>query len=224
MATFETAASTKTQRAASMNPQILPEPVADGVNAVATHWVDTYGDYLFNFALGQTRDVHVAEELVQETLLAALKSQHSFSGRSSARTWMVGILRHKICDHLRTTCRERAARVEPPSVQHDDETSDESLLWVHQVAAESVSPSRRMECDEFRGQLEKAMRKLPWRIEQAFQLYSIDEHSNHDICERLNISQNNLWVMLHRARRQLRTELGSWWRGEPVRASSSATA
>ena len=64
-------------------------------------WVEAHDDYLFNFAIGQARDASVAEDLVQDTFLAAFKSKDRFSGQSSERTWLVGILRHKICDHLR---------------------------------------------------------------------------------------------------------------------------
>lgn len=197
-----------------MNLQTLPLTVTTETNTLAIGWIESYGDYLFNFAVGQVRDLHIAEDLVQETFLGALKSRNNFSGRSSVRTWLVGILRHKIYDHLRKTCRERAVRVEPLPAHHDGEELDESLLWVHQVAAESMSPSRRIELGEFRGQLEKAMGKLPSRIAQVFQLYSIEEKSNHEVCEQLNISTSNLWVMLHRARRQLHAELAGWWRGE----------
>ena len=74
----------------------MSQTMTDNANAVATNWVETHGDYLFNFAIGQVRDTNVAEDLVQETFLAALKSQNNFSGRSSERTWLVSILRHKI--------------------------------------------------------------------------------------------------------------------------------
>jgi RNA polymerase sigma-70 factor (ECF subfamily) len=192
-----------------MNTQALSPIGADEMNTVATHWVDTYGSYLFNFAIGQVRDTHVAEDLVQDTFLAALKSQNSFSGRSSARTWLVGILRHKIYDHLRQICRERAVRVEPLPAHEDGDGLNESMLWLHQVADESLSSSRRLELGEFRQQLEKALGNLPARIAQVFKLYTIEERSNHEVCAQLNISESNLWVMLHRARQQLRTELAS---------------
>src|SRR5262245_65446430 len=81
--------------------------------ALTGDWVDTHADYLFNFAIGQVRDANVAEDLMQETFLAAVKARETFSGQSSQRTWLVGILRHKICDHLRKTCRERAVRHDP---------------------------------------------------------------------------------------------------------------
>ena len=196
---------------------VMNQNISDNTNAVATNWVEFHGDYLFNFAIGQVRDMSVAEDLVQETFLAALKSQNSFSGRSSERTWLVGILRHKICDHLRQTSRERAVRVEPlPAHQDDGDPFDPSVLWIHQVAAESTSPSKRIELDEFRAHLEKAMGKLPPRIAQVFQLYTVEERSNQEVCERLNISESNLWVMLHRGRKQLRHELDGWWQGEPA--------
>ena len=182
---------------------------------LTTDWVDAHADYLFNFAVGQVRDVGVAEDLVQETFLAAVKSQHSFSGKSSERTWLVGILRHKICDHLRKACRERAVRHDPMPAD-DEESWDESVLWMHDVAAESQSPSRRIELDEFRADLELALGKLPPRIAQVFQLYEVEERPNSEVCQRLNISESNLWVMLHRARKQLRGHLTGWWNGESL--------
>src|SRR6266576_3523549 len=108
-------------------------------------WVDTHGDYLFNFAIGQLRDPSVAEDLVQETFLAAFKARARFAGNSSERTWLVGILRHKIYDHLRHTCRDRAVRVDSEPTRRDEEAWDEAVLWMHDVAAESESPSRRLE-------------------------------------------------------------------------------
>jgi RNA polymerase sigma-70 factor (ECF subfamily) len=202
----------------------MNQNISEDVNAVAANWVETHGDYLFNFAVGQVRDANLAEDLVQETFLAALKSQNNFSGRSSERTWLVSILRHKIYDHLRKTCRERAVRVDPLPAHEDSEAFDESMLWIHEMATEATSPSHRIELAEFREQLERAMGKLPPRIARVFQLYSVEERSNHEVCERLNISESNLWVMLHRARKQLRSELDGWWQGEPASARTSTTA
>jgi RNA polymerase sigma-70 factor (TIGR02943 family) len=180
---------------------------------LSSDWVEAHADYLFNFAIGQVRDPGSAEELVQETFLAVLKSKNNFSGRSSERTWLVGILRHKIYDHLRKTCRERVMRVEPVQA-NQDQSLDESVLWLHDVASECQSPGRRMELGEFRENLEIALGKLPLRMAQVFQLYAIEERSNREVCERLDISESNLWVMLHRARHQLREQLSDWWNGK----------
>ena len=99
-------------------------------------------------------------------------------------------------------------------MRRDEETWDDAVLWMHDIAAESESPSRRLELAEFRANLEVALGKLPPRLAQVFQLYSVEDRPNREVCEQLNISESNLWVMLHRARKQLREHLGSWWNGE----------
>jgi len=189
--------------------------------ALSSDWVDAHADYLFNFAMGQIRDRGVAEDLVQETLLAAFKSQNSFGGKSSERTWLVGIMRHKIYDHLRKVCRERNVRFDS-TPGTGEESWEESALWLHDVAAEMQLPSCRIELNEFRANLELALGKLPPRVAQVFQLYEIEGHSNHEVCQRLNISESNLWAMLHRARKQLRAHLRDWWLGEPAQKVSDA--
>ena len=188
-------------------------------SCTTSDWVDAYGDYLFNFAVGQVRDPGVAEDLVQDTFLAALKSHDRFTGQSSERTWLVGILRHKICDHLRRRCRERAVRVDPGPAPGDEDGWDDAVHWLHDVAAECQSASRRMELNEFRENLEMALGKLPPRVAQVFQLYEMEERPNSEVCQRLNISESNLWVMLHRARKQLRTHLMGWWIGQAAGGS-----
>jgi RNA polymerase sigma-70 factor (TIGR02943 family) len=183
-------------------------------------WLTVHGDYLFNLAVGQVRDQAVAEDLVQETFLAALKARDRFARRSSDRTWLVGILRHKIYDHLRRVCRERVAHNDNTHSRPDQEVWDDSVLWTHEVAAECVEPSRRMELAELREAMERALGTLPPRIAQVFQLYEIEERSNREVCTQLNISESNLWVMLHRARKQLREELAGWWHGHERRGRS----
>src|SRR5439155_1792701 len=69
-------------------------------------WVELYGDYLFKYALIRLRDAGKAEDAVQETFLAALRGGKSFAGRAAERTWLVGILKNKICDHYRKASRE----------------------------------------------------------------------------------------------------------------------
>jgi len=188
----------------------------------SSDWLSAHGDYLFNLAVGQVRDPLVAEDLVQETFLAAIKARDRFSGRSTDRTWLVGILRHKIYDHLRRVCRERPACRVTTLARADQEAWDDAVLWAHEVAAECMEPSRRMELAEFRDALETALGKLPPRIAEVFQLYEVEERPNREVCARLNISENNLWVMLHRARKQLQQELGDWWPGARRRHPSGS--
>src|SRR5688500_10622854 len=76
-------------------------------------WLDDHGDYLFKYAVFRLRDDIVAEDAVQETFLAALKAYENFEGRGSERTWLVGILKHKIIDHFRRVGREAPIGEEP---------------------------------------------------------------------------------------------------------------
>src|SRR5215472_18275796 len=112
-----------------MNHTFVQEASATGHSF---EWLEAHADYLFNLAVGQVGDKTAAEDLVQETFLAALKARDSFRGQSSDRTWLVGILRHKIYDHLRRICRERPVRTSENGVRQDQEAWDDSLLWAHE--------------------------------------------------------------------------------------------
>ena len=184
-------------------------------------WVEAHAEFLFNFAVAQVRDTNIAEDLVQETFLAGVRNHATFDGKSQQRTWLVGILRHKIYDHLRKTCRERAVRYDPLPPNHAD-AQEAPTFWWNEVAADSYLPCRRIELAEFRAHLEIALGKLPPRIAQVFQLYEIEERPNREVCVEMDISESNLWVMLHRARKQLRDHLGDWWFGAPSAETSNA--
>ncbi|HRI14381.1 MAG TPA: sigma-70 family RNA polymerase sigma factor [Verrucomicrobiota bacterium] len=181
-------------------------------------WVERHGDYLFNYAVGQLRDATAAEDLVQDTLVAALRTQDRFARRSSERTWLTGILRHKILDHF----RQQQRRPTVPLVTEGDGgsggLSDDTLLWLHEVADECASPSRRLELAEFHDALVQAMGTLPPRIAQVFELHALQDLPSETVCEEMKISPENLWVMLHRARKQLRSVLESMWEGTETEA------
>jgi len=85
------------------------------------------------------------------------------------------------------------------------------MHWIHETAAECLLPDRRMELNELRSALESALGLLPARIAQAFTMY--EEYSGREVCRRMEISETNFWVMLHRARKQLRSLLPGWCRG-----------
>src|SRR5690349_13332847 len=92
-------------------------------------WVEAHGDYLFNFAIGQVRDASVAEAPVPDPSLTAFKAPERFAGPSSERTWLVGIPRPKLYDHLRHTCRGRAVRADFPATHGDDEAWEDAVMW-----------------------------------------------------------------------------------------------
>jgi len=171
-------------------------------------WVDEHGDFLYNYAFGQLRNQSDSEDLVQETFLAALKARDRFNGQASERTWLVSILRHKICDHFRRKSREQP--LPPDLLQSEEQRRDESMLWIHEIAAECLSPSRHLDLEDFRHSLEKALRTLPPRIAQVFAMYEIDECASSEVCHRMDISEANLWTMVHRARKHLQKLLPQW--------------
>ncbi len=179
-------------------------------------WVDEHGDYLYSYALMRLRHRELAEEIVQETFLAALKACHNFAGQSSERTWLVGILKHKIVDHFRRTSRERPV-ADFETGAHEDDLFQPSGKWVDHWTSEGAprewanDPSQWAEQQEFWEIFQHCLSQLPPRLAEAFTLREIDSLRSEEICEILKISSNNLWVMLHRARALLRRSLEVNW-------------
>ena len=175
------------------------------------HWVDQYGNYLYHFALSRLQNTTDAENVVQKTFLAALKAKNSFSGRSSERTWLIGILKHKIIDSMRKGYRERPVT----DLQKNEETIDQFFdhaghskknlgKWI-------PNPDELLENKEFWKIFYKCSEKLPKSASDAFLLREIEKMDSKEICGILNITLSNLWVLLHRARLQLRECLEINW-------------
>jgi len=169
-------------------------------------WVDQHGDYLFRCALLRVRNHTVAEELVQETFLAGLQAKDRFAGLSSERSWLVGILKHKVVDYFRKSSREQ---VEPESDFKDGEGHqffDELGQWKHEAGGPKAwnDPSTAVEQKQFWTVMKSCLEELPGRTAKVFSLREIDDLPSDEICDTLNITKANLWVMLHRARNQLR--------------------
>ena len=182
-------------------------------------WVEQHGDYLFRIALLRVRDDVVAEDVVQETLLAALQARERFEGQSSERTWLVGILKHKIIDHFRKASREQA-RPEGNDIEREvNELFDGKGYWKDKSAGpkEWVDPSHAVDRQQFWEAMKHCLAELPPRMARAFSLREIDDMPSEEICTILNITRSNLWVMLHRARTHLRKCLEVRYMGVPAR-------
>jgi RNA polymerase sigma-70 factor (ECF subfamily) len=187
-------------------------PVADAPTADPSQWVEMYGDYLFRFALLRVRDETLAEDLVQETLLGAWQRHDKFAGRSSEKTWLTEILKHKIIDHYRQTSRRQTLAL-------DDETLQDELMFeadghwsqAAKPAEWRANPVELAENKEFWTVFQQCLSALPQRTAAAFTLREIEGLSGPEVCAILNVTPNNLWVMLHRARLQLRQELEIRW-------------
>lgn len=179
-------------------------------------WVDQYGDFLYRFALSRVKEPSVAEDLVQETFLAALNSRRNFRGRSTARTWLIAILKHKIVDHIRKKVREQTSdKVEFTSDGFANAPFDANFTnvgnWQTRPAKWAANPTKLYEQKEFIDVLYRCLGELPERQAKAFLMREIDGLSTKEICKALSISPTNSWVMLYRARMWLRQCLENKW-------------
>jgi RNA polymerase sigma-70 factor (ECF subfamily) len=188
-------------------PSTIPSASAAPVShADPERWVDEHGDCLYRYALTRVRKEEIAEDLVQETLLVAVRTHEKFGGRSTERSWLVGILKNKICDHFRKLGREtNFTDLEFFSDEHSDKFDGENY-WIHERGPSDWKPEgeEAMKRAEFWQTLQGCLAKMPERVAQVFMLREMDDMPSKEVCATLNISEANLWVMLHRARMALR--------------------
>jgi RNA polymerase sigma-70 factor (TIGR02943 family) len=176
------------------------------------NWLSDHGDYLFRFAMSRLHDNELAADMVQETLLAAWKGRESFSGGSTARTWLVGILKHKIIDHIRKEIRGRklteAVESDPTSALFNADGS-----WAEAPANWNESPEALLKSDQFHRVLQECVGKLPERQQIVFRMRELIGEDTETICNEAEISSTNFHVLIHRARLALRTCLELNWFG-----------
>jgi RNA polymerase sigma-70 factor (ECF subfamily) len=195
----------------------LSTPVATGSAASMDphQWVDQHGDYLFRYALIRVRNETVAEDLVQETLLSALKSTERHDGKSPERAWLTGILKHKVLDHFRRQNRERPANNDEAMPPELEGRFDDLGHWKREPemapADWGEAAPALIERKEFMAALKVCLGKLPPRCANAFVLREMEAEPSERIQELLGISASNFWVLMHRARMQLRLCLEQNW-------------
>lgn len=167
-------------------------------------WVEEYGDLLFRYAIVRVRDVATVEDLVQETLLAALKSAETFSASASMGTWLTGILKHKITDHY------RKARFIVHIEDDDSDLFDDDDHWRSESDSADWhrrTPENDLETAQLRGIIRDALNNIPPSLATVFVLREIEGLPREEICSLLDITDSNYWTMLHRARLRLRHDV-----------------
>ena len=181
------------------------------MNPTTPHdWLEQHGDYLYRFALARLRDPHQAEDVVQETFLAAIKNPN-FAEQSSPRTWLTGILKHKIIDIMRKGLREVSASDLMTDEDADmDEFFNAKGRWDDKPQAWDV-PHDALEQKQFLGVLQDCIDRLPKKLATMFLMRDVHETENEEICKELNITATNAWVMLYRARMGVRKCLEINW-------------
>lgn len=170
---------------------------------------------LLRFARAQLRNEAWAEDAVSETVLAALEKPQSFAGQSQLKTWLVGILKHKVVDQLRRHTREATVAT------RDDEGDLDPLLFAEdghwrELPQEWGSPEQHCRQRQFFEVLEACMDLLPPTQGRVFMMREWLELGTEEICKELTLTPTNLWVLLHRARLRLRDCLQQRWFGSPA--------
>lgn len=190
------------------SPDPRPLPASDTFRAQ----VESLRPYLLRFAALQLRDAAAAEDAVQDTLLAALDGEAGFAGRSNLRTWLTGILKHKIVDAIRRQSRER------PAADLGDEGGDDEFDGLfdrrgHWQAPPDAwqQPEGALGQKQFLAALEACLKALPERTARVFMMREHLGLETSEICKELGITPTHCWVMLHRARMALRLCLTSNW-------------
>ena len=183
--------------------------MTDLVNAI-----NAQRSYLMRVAQLQLRDRDLAEDVVQETLLAALEGEAKFAGKSSVKTWLTGILKHKIIDVIRKRQREpsvstlvQEAEIDDLDVFFNDNDKDH---W-ETKPAEWRNPERDLEQRQFLEMMDFCLEKLPPNTARVFLFREVMELESDEICQELKITPTNLWVILYRARMLLRQCLEQHW-------------
>lgn len=184
-------------------------------------WVEAYSDELFRFAYFRVNNYEQAEDLVQETFLAAVDDLPNFRGDCSEKTWLYNILKTKITDYYQRNEISPIHKLKVLSEQPDDAffqhffkiEPPEQGQWTHAATPnEWEAPANDLFVKaEFIRILQTCLSCLPEDQADVFRLKNIDDLKTPGICKELNISASSLWVLIHRAKLQLRECLEENW-------------
>ena len=199
-------------------PYLIDESESNAVStsenkqANPENWVDLYGDYLYRFALSRLNSPELAADCVQDTFMAGIKKISTFDTSRDEKYWLRGIMRNKIIDHFRKSQRR-------PNVQLDEEEQaivDSALYKYSGIAsvfpeAWKFDPRKQFDRGEFREVFQECLDTVSSPAREAFVMRMIDNVDSSEVCEVLDISRDYMWVLLHRARNQLKVSLEKRW-------------
>ena len=193
----------------SQSPPAITMSTSQAAPSFATQ-VEILRPQLMRFARSQLRNDAWAEDAVSETLLAALEKPEGFGGQSQLKTWLVGVLKHKVVDQLRRHAREATILTTDDGEDIDPSLFDSSGHW-RTPPQDWGDPVASLGQRQFFEVLEACCSELPPAQGRVFMMREWLELDTAEICKELQITATNLWVLLHRARLRLRECLGLRW-------------
>ncbi|HET7115086.1 MAG TPA: sigma-70 family RNA polymerase sigma factor [Hanamia sp.] len=184
---------------------------------VIKEWVEAYSDKMYSWCLYKTNSREIAEDLVQDTFMAAFQSIKKYEGKSNPKTWLFSILNNKIADHFRNLYRNPT--VTESKINQSSDASffetwfDDNGSWLKEKRPHAwpEEDAHLLDNKIFVKVLQSCMGKLPPDCNAAVQLKYIEGKKGEIICQELKISPTNFWQLLHRARLQLRRCLEINW-------------
>lgn len=191
------------------NPSAAPDPQAESPAAFGQR-VEALRPQLMRFARTQLRNEAWAEDAVSETLLAALEKPGAFAGQSQLKTWLVGVLKHKLIDQLRRHQREATVLDGDDAEDLDALLFDASGHW-REPPRDWGDPTAALGQRQFFEVLEACCEHLPPAQARVFMMREWLDLETAEICKELAITSTNLWVLLHRARLRLQACLQQRW-------------
>jgi len=174
------------------------------------NWVGAHSDYLFNYTITRVDNSELAKDIVQETFFSGLKAQHNFRGQASERTWLISILKRKIIDHYR---KINSAKGKAEIRVNFYEDGDKKGTWLEERVPKmwGNEAEKNIENDELKSALDSCIKNLPEKYRLVFLMKNVQHYETEEICNELGITASNLWVIIHRARHQLRKCLEDNW-------------
>lgn len=173
-------------------------------------WIDSYSDYLYNYTITRVSDREVAQDLVQDTFFAGLKSMKNFKGEASERTWLVSILKRKIIDHYRKINSNKGKAEVRINYNSDAESEGD---WLEERVADPFDKTAEdnLENTELGLAIHSCIEKLPEKQATIFKMKTLLGYETEAICNEMNITASNLWVIIHRARTAMAECLKQNW-------------
>ncbi|MBA2613213.1 MAG: sigma-70 family RNA polymerase sigma factor [Bacteroidetes bacterium] len=181
-----------------------------------TKWVELYADYLYKFAYYRVNNDELAQDLVQDCFLAALKASETYKGQASEKTWLVSILKNKIIDHYKKASTRNESPLQlpsydAPSYDHFFDKNTNGHWRSSSKPKDWEATENNFDTKEFYKVLEGCLQELPEKWKAVLTMSLLDDADSKLVCKEFDLSSSNFWVIIHRAKLQLRACLEKNW-------------